>query len=655
VLFDSLESSTPSRIISLDPRINKTYHYWHVFVPHVKPGQVYAYRAHGPFTPEEGLRFDSEKLLLDPYAKAVWVPENYDRGAACKPGNNIATAMKSVVVEGHHDYDWENDVRPYTPWSKTVIYEMHVAGFTRNPNSGVSEDKRGTYAGVIEKIPYLVDLGITAVELLPVFQYDELDAPFNMKNYWGYSPINFFSPHLGYSSQKDPQACVREFQDMVKALHRAGIEVILDVVFNHTSEGNHDGPTSCFRGLSNPEYYILEQDRQWYSNYSGTGNTLNSNHAVVKRMIIDSLRYWANEMHVDGFRFDLAAILSRDLNGRPQKNAPVLWDIETHPGLAGIKLIAEAWDAGGLYQVGSFSGESWKEWNGQFRDDIRDFVAGRSGSLQKLPARLLASPDIYGHELREPEQSINFVTAHDGFTLNDLVSYNDKHNEANGENNNDGENHNRSWNCGVEGETDDPEIEGLRLRQIKNFFVLTLMSLGAPMFVMGDEVRRTQKGNNNAFCQNNKLSWFDWSMVEKNQDLLRFVQQLIKRRLHKVSRPGEETEPLAEVLKECKIVWHGPSLYTPDWSPDARCLAFSILSRDNDHLMHFMANTADDAVEFQLPRNETPWLRIIDTFLASPDDIRDDDAIPVDTRTYWVQPRCIVVLEAHGAEEPLIF
>jgi glycogen operon protein len=334
----------------------------------------------------------------------------------------------------------------------------------------------------------------------------------------------------------------------------------------------------------------------------------------------------------------------------------VLWDIETDPALAGVKLIAEAWDAGGLYQVGNFVGNAWKEWNGMFRDDVREFIAGCPGLISRLPDRLLGSPDVYGHEKREPEQSVNFVTAHDGFTLNDLVSYNEKHNEANGENNQDGESHNRSWNCGVEGVSFDPEIEGLRLRQIKNFFTLTLFAMGTPMIVMGDEVRRTQLGNNNAFCQNNELSWFDWSLVEKNQDLFRFVQQLIKRRLHKVERPGEEELPLAEVLEHCKFVWHGPSLFEPDWTRDARCLAFTVVAANNTNLVHFMANAYWEAVEFELPPDERKWLRVIDTFMESPGDIvLEQDAQEVGTSTYWVQPRSIVVLEVRGSDGKLVF
>src|SRR5678809_385686 len=378
---------------------------------------------------------------------------------------------------------------------------MHVRGFTQHPGSGVAEARRGTYAGLLEKIPYLQDLGITAVELLPVYQFDEQDSPPGRINYCGYAPVSFFAPHQSYSSRQDPLGAVDEFRDMVKALHRANIEGILDVVYNHTAEGGHEGPTLCYRGLANDVYYILEQDRTRYSNYTGTGNTLNANHPIVRRLIMDSLRYWVEEMHVDGFRFDLASILSRDETGAVMSNPPILWDIESDPSLAGTKLIAEAWDAAGLYQVGSFVGDSWKEWNGRFRDDVRSFFRGESGAVSRVADRLVGSPEIYGHKQREAEASINFVTCHDGFTLNDLVSYNQKHNEANGEENRDGSNDNTSWNCGVEGPSDDPAIEKLRNRQVKNFLTVTLMSLGTPMFVAGDEFGQTQHGNNNAYCQ----------------------------------------------------------------------------------------------------------------------------------------------------------
>jgi len=422
LFFDHVEDAQPSRIIVLDPRLHRTYHYWHVFVPGVSPGQLYGYRVHGPFDPARGLRFDASKVLLDPYGKAVAVPKNYSRDAASREGDNAAAAMKSVVTD-RRGYDWEGDEPLRRPFSRTLIYEMHVRGFTRHASSGLTSEKRGTYGGVIEKVPYLRDLGITAVELLPVFHFDERDAPPGRTNYWGYAPVSFFAPHPAYSSRQEPLGAVDEFRDMVKALHRAGIEVILDVVFNHTAEGDQRGPTLSLRGFENGAYYILGKDRSQYANYSGTGNTLNPNHPIVRRLILDSLRYWVQEMHVDGFRFDLASILTRDASGQTLPSPPVLWDIESDPVLAGTKLIAEAWDAGGLYQVGSFIGDSWKEWNGRFRDDVRSFFRGDAGTVSPFASRLLASPDVFGHEEREAEQSINFVTCHDGFTLNDLVSY----------------------------------------------------------------------------------------------------------------------------------------------------------------------------------------------------------------------------------------
>src|SRR5271166_1735689 len=530
LFFDRVDDTRPSRVIPIDPLTNLSYHYWHVFVPGVEAGQIYGFRADGPFDPSRGLRFDPSKVLLDPYGRAVVVPRNYSHEAARQGGDNTATAMKSAVTDPHA-YDWEGDVPLKRPWSRTIIYEMHVRGFTAHPSSGVAESKRGTYAGLIEKIPYLQQLGITAVELLPVFQFDPQDAPAGLTNYWGYSPVSFFAPHQAYSSRQDPLGPIDEFRDMVKALHRAGIEVILDVVFNHTSEGGHDGPTQCFRGLDNPTYYLLSEDRSRYANFTGTGNTLNANHPIVRRMIVDSLRYWVNEMHVDGFRFDLASILARDSSGAVMPNPPVLWDIESDAALAGTKMIAEAWDAAGLYQVGNFVGDSWREWNDRFRDDIRDFFRGADNSVYRAADRLLGSPAIYGPRDRELEESINFVTCHDGFTLNDLVSYNYKHNEENGECNGDGCADNRSWNCGVEGPTHDPGIEALRNRQVKNLLTAVMLSGGVPMFVMGDEVRRSQRGNNNAWCQDNDTSWFDWTLLSKHADVLRFVTLLIERRV----------------------------------------------------------------------------------------------------------------------------
>jgi len=648
LLFDGVGDDRPGRTISLDPLKNRSYHYWHVFVPEVQAGQIYGYRAVGPSDPAQGMRFDPAKVLLDPYGRSVVVPKNYDRAANGREGDNSATAMKSVVVDPRA-YDWEGDAPLKRPSSRTVVYEMHVAGFTRNPNSGVAPGKRGTYAGLIEKIPYLQKLGITAVELLPVFQFDAFDCPPGKVNYWGYAPISYFAPHQAYSARKDALGPVDEFRDMVKALHRAGIEVILDVVFNHTAEGNHDGPTLCFRGLDNMTYYILEKDKRFYSNYTGCGNTLNADNPIVRRMIIDSLHHWVTEMHVDGFRFDLASILTRDENGNPLANPPVLWDIESSPVLAGTKLIAEAWDAAGLYQVGSFIGDSWKEWNGRFRDDARDFFRGAEGATARFADRLIGSPEIFGHEEREPEQSVNFVTCHDGFTLNDLVSYNDKHNEQNGEENRDGSNDNRSWNCGIEGPTDDPAIEALRSRQVKNFLTMTLLSIGMPMVLMGDEVRRTQRGNNNAYCQDNEISWFDWSLVEKNADMLRFAQLLIERRRLRAAEYEKQGLTLNQMLRKAKCSWHGVKLNRPDWSAQSRCIAVTAELQQEKMLFHLIMNAYWEPLEFELPQpeNGASWRRWIDTALASPQDIVPWQESPaISNMTYRAEPRSVVVLFA---------
>ena len=645
LLFDHDDDAQPSRVIPIDPVMNRTYHYWHVFVPQVQAGQLYGYRVHGPSDPARGLRFDATKLLLDPYGRAVVVPKNYDRIASSREGDNTAIAMKSAVVDPAA-YDWEGDTPIRRPSSRTVIYEMHVRGFTANPNSGVASSKRGTYAGVIEKIPYLKDLGITAVELLPVFHFDTQDCPPGLVNYWGYAPVSFFAPHSLYSSRQDPLGPVREFRDMVKELHRAGIEVFLDVVYNHTAEGGDSGPTFCFKGLDNRAYYILESGGFAYANYSGTGNTLNANHPVVRRMIVDSLRYWVEEMHVDGFRFDLASILSRDPSGHVMESPPVLWDIESDPALAGTKLIAEAWDAAGLYQVGSFIGDSWKEWNGRFRDDARDFFRGAEQSVARIADRFLGSPQIYGHEGREAEQSVNFVTCHDGFTLNDLVSFNEKHNQTNREENRDGANDNRSWNCGHEGPTDDAEIEKLRNRQVKNFLTLTLMSLGVPMLLMGDEVRRTQRGNNNAYCHDDETGWFDWTLVEKHADVHRFVRLLIERRLLRDVGHERKQLTLNQLLEVANCAWHGVKLNQPDWSPSSHSLAFGASLPGMGIHLHFILNAYWEPLEFELPDpgDGGAWLRWIDTGLDPPNEIVEwQDSTPV-CGTYRAGPRAVVVL-----------
>jgi glycogen operon protein len=652
LFFDGVDDSRPSRAIRIDQSVGRTYHYWHVCVPDIRPGQIYGYRVEGPRDPANGLRFDPTKVLLDPYGRGVVVPARYSRDAASKDGDNTATAMKSVVLDPSA-YDWEGDRPLRRPSSRTIVYEMHVRGFTRHPSSGVGEEVQGTFAGMIEKIPYLQELGITAVELLPVFQFDAPDCPPGRVNYWGYAPVSFFAPHAAYSARRDPMGPVDEFRDLVKALHRAGIEVILDVVFNHTAEGDHRGPTLAFRGLDNPTYYILEEDRARYANYSGTGNTLNANHPIVRRMIVDSLRYWVEAMHVDGFRFDLASILARDATGRVMTSPPVLWDIDTDPVLAGTKIIAEAWDAAGLYQVGGFVGDSWKEWNGRFRDDVRSFFRGDRGSVARFADRLVGSPEIYGHEDREPEQSVNFVTCHDGFTLNDLVSYDRKHNEGNGEDNRDGNDDNRSWNCGVEGPSNDSVVETLRRRQVKNFLTATLLSLGVPMLLMGDEVRRTQLGNNNAYCQDNEMSWFDWTLLSKHADVHRFVTLLNARRLLRDIEHEQQRASLNELIQAANKAWHGVKLHQPDWTEWSHSVAFTAELRTEGTLVHLILNAYWEPLVFELPSVSNgegdPWHRWIDTSLESPDDIAPWRVAPrVSGLTYRSEARSVVVLFAQA-------
>jgi len=621
VFYDRMEDALASRVIALDAQFNRTFYYWHVFVPDVRPGQIYAYRASGRNDPHTGLRFDGSKVLLDPYGRAVATGPHYDRATATLYGvDNAAHAMKSVVVDTNA-YDWEGDTPLVLPYSKTLIYEMHIGGFTRHPSSGVAPEKRGTYAALIEKIPYLKSLGVTTIELMPVFQFDEQDAPLGRRNYWGYSPVGFFAPHLDYSVSRNPLKAVDEFRDMIKALHRAEIEVILDVVFNHTAEGDHTGPTFSFRGLENRAYYLHEENQAFYSNYSGTGNTLNANNSIVRRMILDSLRYWVSEMHVDGFRFDLASALARDEDGHPLANPPILWEIESEPILAGTKIIAEAWDAGGLYQVGSFVGHRWAEWNGKFRDDVRAFIKGDCDTVSQFVTRLTASPDMYQQD-RDANRSVNFVTCHDGFTLNDLVSYNQKHNEANGENNADGTNDNLSWNGGVEGPTDDPAVETLRKRQIKNFFMALLVAQGTPMLLMGDEVRHTQYGNNNAYGQNTELSWFNWDDLERHHEILDFLRSLI---LLTQSLECFSQEAFWLYSETTRITWHGIHLYQPDVSEDSHSIAFTLDYRGGR--AHIMFNAYWEPLTFELP--PMGWHRIVDTGVQPPQDFCSPNIAPL--------------------------
>ncbi len=660
LLFEDVDDPHP-RVIPLDPEQNRTFYYWHVFVRGIGAGQLYGYRVYGPDDPAQGHRFDGWKVLVDPYARAVAQGRNFSRDAARFPGDNCAYALKSVVVDPGA-YDWEGDAPLGRPFGGTVIYELHVGGFTSHPNSGLAPELRGTYAGLKEKIPYLKSLGVTAVELLPVQLFDEHDAPTPLTNYWGYSPIAFFAPHSGYSADRSPLGPVNEFRDMVKALHRAGIEVILDVVFNHSAEGDEKGPTYSFKGFENRAYYTLqEDDRARYANYTGCGNTINANHSIVRRMILECLCYWVTEMHVDGFRFDLASVLARDETGQPLRSPPVLWSIESHPVLAGAKIIAEAWDAAGLYQVGTFIGHRWAEWNGQYRDDVRRFFRGDPDTVVRLARRITGSRDIYPHPEREPNRSINFITSHDGFTLNDLVSYNDKHNEANREQNRDGADVNFSWNCGAEGPSRRPEVEALRRRQIKNFLAVLLLSQGTPMLLMGDEVRRSQRGNNNAYCQNNELSWFDWASVEREAGLVRFVRGLLsftatfdpflERNFWAEAAPGAwgPGPSAAAPAGPTVIEWHGVRLHRPDYGYESHSLAYTLYWADRSRRLHVMLNAYWEPLVFELPPLPARyrWRRIVDTSLEAPEDYATPEhAARIEADHYRCEARSVVVLLA---------
>lgn len=637
LLFERFDQPAPQQVIRLDSRHNRTYGYWHVFVHGIDEGMIYGYRVHGPNAPEQGHRFNPAKLLLDPYARGIVYRDGEAHRDAIGGQDNVATAMKSLVVDMDH-FDWQGVERPKIDPCSRVIYEMHVKGFTRHPSSGVAHP--GTFDALVERIPYLVELGVTTVELLPVFQFDEYDIDFvnpetgeRLRNFWGYDPIGFFSPHRGYYiEQWERMRYLTGFRDLVRELHRAGIEVVLDVVFNHTAEGGENGPTLSFRGIENSVYYLTEPGRPGtYANYSGVGNTLNCNHPMVRRLILDCLRYWANDMKVDGFRFDLASILSRDESGQPMKNPPLPWEIEADPSLQHTLLIAEAWDAGGLYQVGGFPGERWSEWNGKFRDDVRRFLRGEEGLVGSMASRMLGSPDLYEEHGREPHQCVNFVTCHDGFTINDLVSYERKHNEANGENGRDGSDHEHSANYGVEGPSTDPEIEALRHRQIKNFLALLFLAQGTPMLLAGDEIRRTQRGNNNAYCQDNEISWIDWTLLERYADVHRFTRHMIAfRRAHRGLRRskyllGVEAPPDADPPGYTRVHWHGTALDRPDWGEHSRTLAYTLTRSPESHALHIIINAWEHTLRFAVPRPEAGlhWYRAIDTSRSSPQDIAD--------------------------------
>ena len=658
--FDQSGDATAARVIDLDPERHRTGDVWHVWVEGIRSGQLYAYRVDGPYHPTDGHRFNVNRLLLDPFATAITQSTHWDFGPArgydpaapeadvvCATVDNAGAMPKCVFM--HEDFHWQDDRPLRHPWSNTVIYETHVRGLTMHPSSGVAHP--GTYRGLVEKIPYLTDLRVTAVELMPIFEFNEYQLtglnPLTgqpLRNYWGYDPVAFCAPKGSYSSAGGGGQQTLEFNDMVRALHEAGIEVFLDVVFNHTAEGNELGPTLCFRGIDNAIFYMLKGEKRYYKDYTGTGNTINANHPVVRDHILTALRYWVVEMHVDGFRFDLASVLGRDGTGKLLADAPLLERIAEDLILRDVKIIAETWDAAGAYEVGRFSERRWAEWNGRYRDDVRRFWRGDDGMLGAFASRICGSADLYAKSGKGPESSINFITCHDGFTLNDLVSYRQKHNEANGAHNHDGTNENLSENYGVEGETTDGQIESLRKRQIKNFLLTLFISRGVPMLLGGDECRRTQRGNNNPYCQDNETSWYDWSALEQHKELYRFTRGMIAfRRAHPI---------LSQELfyTDAEIHWFSPHGDTPYWTdPNAKQMA-CLIYEGTQNALYLMFNASTEAAAFYLPPMPTGarWHCAVATGHEAPQDLFGaGDEPPLDhSQAYHLSARASAILVA---------
>jgi len=638
LLYAPPELVVPAFVYRFDFLRNKSGHVWHCRIPIAEIGECryYAYSVAG-----EDLfgihSFDPQKVLLDPYAKAVFFPPEFDRTAAMREGSNAGRAPLGVLMSHRAEFDWE-DSEPPRHEADAVIYELHIRGFTENPNSGVDLSRQGTYAGLVDKIPYLKDLGVTVVELMPVFQRDPQEG-----DYWGYMPLNFFSPHAQYSSDRDHGQQQLEFKNMVKAFHEAGIAIVLDVVYNHTCEGDHRGPIYSYKGLGSASYYMMTSDpANPYANYSGTGNTLNFGRSHVRKMVMDSLRYWKKEMHIDGFRFDLASVFSRNADGSLNwGRAPIFAEIAGDPELGPLRLIAEPWDAG-AYQLGrGFPGITWLQWNGRFRDDVRRFLKGDAGMVPDLMRRIYGSDDFFPdnrNDAYHAYQSVNYVTSHDGFTLYDLVSYNEKHNWANGHNNQDGMNENYSWNCGHEGDQGAPaEVLALRRRQVKNFFCVLMLSNGTPMFRAGDEFLNTQFGNNNPYNQDNITGWLDWSQLEQNQDIFRFFKSMIDfRRRH-------PTLGRSRFWRE-DVAWYGTSALA-DLSLDSHSLAFCLHgASQNDQDIYVMINGYWEKLEFQIQEGTAcEWTRIVDTAFPTPNDF-SNSSDPLRTLSYLVEPRSVVVL-----------
>ncbi|HEX6288469.1 MAG TPA: isoamylase [Herpetosiphonaceae bacterium] len=634
---DDFENALHS--VRLHHLVNKTGRIWHcrVALAAIGEAQYYAYHIDGPFDPAAGHRFDPLKVLLDPYAPAVFFPPRFSREAAKRPGSNVGQAPLGVLPSRSRNAALVDEQPRHT--SDTIIYELHVRGFTQHATSGVSPERRGTYAGLIEKIPYLQELGVTVVELLPVFQFDPQEG-----NYWGYMPIHFFSPHQQYAAGETPQAAIEEFRQMVQAFHAAGIEVILDVVYNHTGEGDAASPTYSFRGIDNHTYYLVDLERGTYLDDAGTGNVLRCAAPAVRKLIIESMRCWVRGMGIDGFRFDLASILTRNSDGSVNLDDPaVITDISADPDFTHLRLIAEAWDISS-YQLGrSFPGITWLQWNGQFRDDLRSFVKGDPGYVPQLMSRLYGSDSLFPDDLTSAYhayQSVNFITSHDGFCLYDLVAYNQKHNGANGADNQDGPDDNRSWNCGTEGDDDlTPAILTLRKRQIKNFFSLLMLSNGTPMFCAGDEFMHTQRGNNNPYNQDNEITWLDWSRLETNRDMFRFFKLMI------AFRKAHPSLGRSRFWRD-DVRWYGVRAQ-PDMSYHSHSLAFYLRgASQDDQDIYVMINAYWEPLVFTIQEGHAhEWRRVVDTLLPSPDDIASaGEEQPLTDQCYTVGPRSVVVL-----------
>ena len=673
-LYANEGDNDPYAALDLDPVRNRTGDIWHVFVPDLKPGALYLYRVDGPFEPHEGHRFNVKELLFDPYAKAITatsvfhsLPPNYrtpvdKTDVELEESRHFYQFPKCVVIDDKA-FNWEGDRPINRPLSDSIIYEVHLKGFTAGRDSGVRNP--GTYDGFREKIPYLKHLGITAVEFLPLYEFDEYEntninprTGDRMKNYWGYSTVNFFSPKAGFAADKRPGACVHEFKNLVKELHRNGIEVILDVVFNHTAEGNERGVMLNFRGFENSVYYLLVgSHKEYYMNYSGCGNTFNCNHPVVRQLILDCLRYWVLEYHIDGFRFDLAPILARGQDGSLCGFPPLTNAISEDPILADTKIIAEPWDAGGAYLLGGFPGGRWAEWNDRFRDDIRRFWRGDEYVSNGAATRMSGSSDLFTISGRSPSHSINYVTCHDGFTMNDLVSYNHKHNDDNGEENRDGTDSNWSYNHGYEGPTKNPVIERRRNKQMRNYILTMLISIGTPMLLGGDEFRRGQEGNNNAYCQDNEISWFDWSIAGLNSSLIEFTRRAIAlRRKHAAFRratffQGQRAGSIPD------IQWFDMDGSTPEWNKISRFIAYELVgqycvnedgSRDNDFYIAGNTDRQDVMVTIPTPQPGKSWYLVADTSIEGADAIVEEGkAVKLQEQEHYVIPaNSLIVLMA---------